>query len=595
MYTKFYGFADEPFAAEPDPKFYYLTDHHRDVLKSVVKELTEGKGLILLTEKEGSGKTAFIQKLLQTIAPAIEAVFISKPPESSEKLLEVMLRGLGLPLLERSKSAMGRQFINYITKRAARNEKIAIIVDNAQEMSKEILEELDGLANPRLGRLQAVFVGRPDFEAKLGSADLRWFNKENAVRSHLKPLTEEESRRYIERRVNKAGGNTSQAFTPDALSLIWRYSEGVPGAINQFCTQALWAGYKFSQKPVESSLVREVLEGSGMVLPEKPSRTPTDAGAKPQPPAQRVKRTTLAAGTLRLPEYLYREFYGFARNPFDPRPDPRFFFATQNYKEVWNSIMDGVARRKGFILLTGESGLGKTTLLALVSVYLSTRGQNTVIPLFHSSDDMKDILQKVLRNLGSPAGEESKSAMLFKINGDLTGKTSPEQPITIIIDDVQNLNRETLEDIRILTNYNPKRPRFVQVIFGGDPQFEKELSARDLLVLNQRVEVRSRLLPYTPEESRLFIEHRLKTAGNSTSRIFATGAIDSIISHSQGVPRTLNQICHEALLVGYSQKKRRVEPVDVHSALVNLGLEKREKWRVPRKPLSWIKKSLVRS
>ena len=584
MYEDFYGLAEEPFGLNPDLRFFFSTQNHKDILEFMKYGITERRGFILLTGERGTGKTILIRQLLQTLRPDIKAISIDQPPESFDQLLEVLLRSFKLPFGERNKAALWRQFIEYISPGPGQHENLVIIVDNAQELSKEFMEELRELWNPNPGRLQEVFVARPAIEDKLNSWELRQLKQRMAIRCRLKPLTAGESLRYIEHRINKVGGHIADIFTPEALSLICRYSRGIPRNINSLCTKALWAGYNLSRKPVVPSMVEEILEDSGLLIPETPAARP----------AQRVKRGSFAAKPLRIQENTYENFYDLQKNPFDSQPDLRFFFTTKNCDEVWNSLIGDIGRRKGFILLTGEDGVGKTTLIALISLYLSTRGQK-VIPIFNSPDNMKEILQTLLRNLGLPEEEESKSTILYRIDKDLIRRSSQGQPITVIFDEAQNLKKEILEEIRLLSNSNPITPKFLQLLFVGDLQFEKNLKSRNLLTLNQRFEARSRLLPLTPEESLQYIEHRLQRAGGTVSRVFTPRAVNLIVVHSGGIPRTLNQVCHETLSVGYSQIKEKVDCENVREALVNLGLDNQGKWQFPTKAISWMKRTLVRS
>lgn len=576
MYTDFYGFSDDPFALNPDPRFFFLTPNHRQVLSAMVRGISHRRGGILLTGEKGTGKTTFVQRLLQSLDPNITAISIYDPPESFDHLLEVILQRLRLPLGERSQKAMQREFTDYLSQGAGRHAQLAIIVDNAQELSKGFLEDLGRLRSPNHGRLQEVFVGRPEIEDKLASWDLRKLKQRIAIRCRLKPLTEEESLRYIEHRLGKVGGRVSETFIPEALSLICRYSGGVPETINTFCTQALWAGYSFSKKPVDSFLVREILEVSGILPPEKVTGEPFVEKIRAHLPIPRLKRTSFAEKLINVRRYLYGEVYGLAKNPFHDRPDPGFYFVTENCREIWNSILYGLGRKKGFILLTGESGVGKTTFLGLVSLYLSTRGRKKVIPLFHSPDSMEEILQTVLRNLGLPGKEESQSPMLSRINEELIRRSSQGESVAVLFDEAQNLKKEILEEILLWADFNPKMSGILQFVFVGDPEFEKKLADRDLLALEQRFEVRSRLLPFTLEESRDYIEYRLQRAGSNAAQVFTPRAMNLIIYHSSGIPRTLNQVCYEALWAGYTQFKEKVDLESVGGALVNLGLEKEE-------------------
>jgi general secretion pathway protein A len=293
---------------------------------------------------------------------------------------------------------------------------------------------------------------------------------------------------------------------------------------------------------------------------------------------------------------IHEKFYGFSKDPFDPQPDPRLIFLTENVREVWNSILSGIAQRKGFLLLTGETGIGKTTLVSLIYLYLAANGRRVkVIPLFDCPQKIEGILQRLLRGLGLSPIEESKGSMIRRLDEDLAQRSARGETIAFIFDEAQNLRRKTLEEIRLLANPSPKYPRLLQEIFVGDPQFEKNLRSRDLLVLNQRFEVRCRLRPFTPEESLGYVEHRLNIAGSTTSRVFTPRAVSLITQTSGGNPGTLNRICREALSVGYSQLKKRIDPANVREALANLGMEKERGWLLSPKTLPWIKKGLGKS
>ena len=301
-------------------------------------------------------------------------------------------------------------------------------------------------------------------------------------------------------------------------------------------------------------------------------------------------------GKLFWQQFNYAKFYGFSKDPFDPQPDPRLIFLTENVREVWNSIVSGIDQRKGFILLTGEQGMGKTTLISLISLYLSTNGRKVkVIPLFDSSQKIEEILRTLLRGLGLPPKKERKSPMLCQLNEDLAQRSERGETFALIIDEAQNLRREILEEIRLLANASPKKPRLLQEIFVGDLQFEKNLSSRGLMFLNQRIEVRCRLRPFTPEESLGYIEHRLNRAGSTTSRVFTPRAVSLITQTSGGNPGTLTRICQEALSVGYSKLKKMIDSTSVREALANLGMEKERGWHLHWKTFPWIKRGLGES
>jgi general secretion pathway protein A len=293
-----------------------------------------------------------------------------------------------------------------------------------------------------------------------------------------------------------------------------------------------------------------------------------------------------------LQEDRYENFYGFPKDPFTPHPDPDFFFLTDNCREVWNSVLQGIIERKGFILLTGERGIGKTTLMALVYLYLTTNGRKVkVIPLFHPPNSIEEILRAVLRNLGFPAEEKNKGAMLSLLDEDILQRSAQGETVAMIFDEAQNLRKEVLEEIRLLANPDPRRPKLLQEIFVGAPQFEKNLKGRGLLILNQRFEVRCRLRPYTLEESLAYIEHRLNRVGSSTTKVFTPRAVYLIACQAKGIPGALNRLCQEALSVGYAQVKEKADSADVREAIANIGKKRGEGWRLRKKILSWLKKN----
>jgi general secretion pathway protein A len=289
-------------------------------------------------------------------------------------------------------------------------------------------------------------------------------------------------------------------------------------------------------------------------------------------------------------ENTYENFYGFLKDPFAPHPDPDLFFLTDNCREVWNSVLQGIIEKKGFILLTGESGTGKTTLMALVYLYLATNGRKVkVIPLFDPPNTIEDLLRAVLRNLGFVAREENKSAMLSLLDEDILQRSAQGETMVMIFDEAQKLRKEVLEDIRLFNNPHPNKPKFLQEIFVGAPQFEKNLKGRGLLILNQRFEVRCHLRPYTLEESLAYIEHRLNRVGSSATKVFTPRAVYQIACHAKGIPGTLNRLCQEALSVGYTQMKEKADSADVREAIANLVKERKEGWRPHKKILSWVR------
>ena len=312
--------------------------------------------------------------------------------------------------------------------------------------------------------------------------------------------------------------------------------------------------------------------------------------------ARNIKRETgeidSASGRKERGAFGYENFYGFSRDPFDSQPDPRLIFLTKNVREAWNSILSGITQRKRFLLLTGERGIGKTTLISLIYLYLATNGQQVkVVPPADSPRKIEEVLPPLLGCLGLSPMENSKGQMLFQLEEALAKGTAREETVALIIDGAQNMRRETLEDIRLLANPTPRIPNTLQEIFVGDPQFEENLRSLDLASLNQRIEARCRLLPFTPEESLGYIEHRLNIVGSTTSKVFTPRAVFLIAQTAEGNPGTLNRICQEVLWMGYSRLKKPIDPANVREALGNLHMEKECSWPFSPKTLPWIKKA----
>ena len=244
MLDEFYGFSEEPFGLTPDPRFFFSTENHREVIDSLVYGIEERDGFVLLTGEIGFGKTTLIQQLLTVLGPAIQAIPIYHPGETFDGLLEAMLQELRLPLQRKDRSFMTSQLNDYLKQKSARNETVVIILDEAQNLSKEVMEELRLLciSDPREPRrLKEVFVGRPQIEEKLRSVDLRQLNQRITTRCQLRPLTEEESWQYIEHRLNKVNKRAAEIFTSEAVSSICNYAKGIPRIINMVCHLALSA------------------------------------------------------------------------------------------------------------------------------------------------------------------------------------------------------------------------------------------------------------------------------------------------------------------------------------------------------------------
>ena len=259
---EFYGLSEEPFGLDPNSGFLFLTENLKKVLLSLQYGLTGKKGFVLLIGETGTGKTTIIHHLMSMLGPPIKVIPIFQPPQTFDELLEFILRELKLPLEEGKGSSRLRQLDEYLYRRSAQNEPLLIILDEAQNLSKELLEQLRLLCNPdpiRPRFVQGFLVGEPDFVEKLDSWDLRALKQRIVIRRKLSPLTEEESRQYIEHRLGKVGSSLEEIFTPEAAALICRHSGGIPRVIHTLCYFALSTGYVLSQKKIDAPLIEKIL------------------------------------------------------------------------------------------------------------------------------------------------------------------------------------------------------------------------------------------------------------------------------------------------------------------------------------------------
>ena len=272
MHKQFYGFAEEPFPINQDNDFWYPTRNNNEVLTSMMSAIKDRKGIVLITGEEGTGKTILLRKLLEMLDRSVTTILISRPSESFEEMLREILRDLELPPEGPDKSSMLSQFLEFLDRELSKDETVLIAVDQAHEISGQVLEELRILCNSRQGSpgsrsVQVILVGRPELEEKLRSRELRQLQQRVVVRCRLQPLSEIEIQQYVEHRLQKVGRSMADIFTPDAVDLIGKYSQGIPRSINMLCYMAICGGYVMSRKKIGPDLVEKVFPVVGTRRP----------------------------------------------------------------------------------------------------------------------------------------------------------------------------------------------------------------------------------------------------------------------------------------------------------------------------------------
>ena len=272
---------------------------------------------------------------------------------------------------------------------------------------------------------------------------------------------------------------------------------------------------------------------------------------------------------------MYEKYYGFSKEPFNLNLDPRFFFLTKNFKEAWNSLIYGITNRKGFILVTGEEGIGKTTLIGLITLYFSiTKPKIKIIPIFRPYCNLDKYVEDILGKMRFPVYRGTKSSMISQFNNFLRQRSSDDnETLAIVFDEGQKLSNETLDDLRLLANPSPKSGNFIQEIFVGEPHFERKLESRELRPLRQRMAIQVDLKPLTKEESRQYMEYRLNKAGSNISKVFAQKAENLIFRYAQGNPMIMNRVCDQAFRFGYRQMKTKIDSASIKGAIAKLEKE----------------------
>lgn len=270
---------------------------------------------------------------------------------------------------------------------------------------------------------------------------------------------------------------------------------------------------------------------------------------------------------------MYRRFYGLTRCPFELSPDPRFFFPTPAHNEALATLSYGVLQRKGFVVVTGEVGTGKTLLVRYL-FELIRRNDVAFAFIYNPLLSVVEFLSYVLSDLGLPLSGNTKGEMLGRLNDYLLVRSRRGANTAIIVDEAHLLNTELLEEIRLLTNLETSQHKLVQLVLVGQPELDQKLDSPQLRQLKQRVALRCQLKALDFDELRGYIHCRLALAGATTraTTIFPDDIITEILALSRGIPRIVNNICENALLAGYGKQAPQITSEIVRDAALDLRL-----------------------
>jgi general secretion pathway protein A len=267
---------------------------------------------------------------------------------------------------------------------------------------------------------------------------------------------------------------------------------------------------------------------------------------------------------------MYEKYFGFAELPFSVSPDPRFFYSNPVYREALVTLRYGIEARKGFVIITGEAGTGKTTLLRMVGHNLDSAIHTAFI--FNPRLSFTALLRFILNDLGVASSAKDRLKLTEQLNGHLTEQLRNGQTVALLVDEAQALSDELLEELRLLSNLETDREKLLQIVLIGQPELEHKLDEPELRQLKQRVTLRCRLLPLSQHEVGLYIASRLKTAGYEGKELFTLEAVRKITRYSNGIPRLVNVICDNALVIAFAASKKQVSAEMIEEVARDLKL-----------------------
>ena len=265
---------------------------------------------------------------------------------------------------------------------------------------------------------------------------------------------------------------------------------------------------------------------------------------------------------------MYLPFYGLKEKPFNTTPDPRFLFLTPGHREALAQLVYGVQENKGFLVLTGEVGTGKTTLLQTLLQRLD--GNTAVAFIFNSTLPFDGLLEYMLEDFGVTKAGETRAQRLFTLNNFLIERRRASQNTVLIIDEAQNLDAPTLEQVRLLSNFETPTDKLLQILLVGQPELKAKLGLPELRQLRQRIGLRCTITPLTATETADYVHARLRVAGRRNPHLFTDRALERIAEYTEGIPRLVNIVCDHCLLIGYADQVRTIDRDVVHQAIAYL-------------------------
>jgi general secretion pathway protein A len=283
---------------------------------------------------------------------------------------------------------------------------------------------------------------------------------------------------------------------------------------------------------------------------------------------------------------MYNAYFGLDTDPFRVNPDPQFLYLSDSHREALATLVYAVSEHKGFIVQTGEVGTGKTTVLNAMLGRLDARVKSAY--LFNTALSVEDFFVYLFNELEIEHVEPfNKSRALHRLNEYLIERLGRGLQTLLIVDEAQNLSTELLEEIRMLSNLETPRSKLLQIILVGQPELAEKLARPELRQLRQRVELRHTIRPLTADEVAEYVRERLLIAGHETGKLFSSSALRAVHRYSEGIPRIINVLCDNALIVGFARQAVRISAQMVREAAGELDLAPgRDRAAAPRAPVA---------
>ncbi|MDA8431047.1 MAG: AAA family ATPase [Geobacteraceae bacterium] len=254
---------------------------------------------------------------------------------------------------------------------------------------------------------------------------------------------------------------------------------------------------------------------------------------------------------------MYRDFFGFSEKPFTITPNPHFIYLSGNHREAFAHLLYGIDSHAGFIAMTGEVGTGKTTVLRTLLTQLDPEKYCSAL-IFNPCLSGDQLLASICREFGVDADAHHSYGYLDALNHFLLEQHSAGKTVVLVVDEAQNLAPDVLEQVRMISNLETECDKLIQIILAGQPELDDVLQRRDLRQLSQRITIRCRLTPMNRRDTGDYIRHRLRVSGCRLPALFTSGAVKRIYRFSRGVPRLINILCEQALVLAWTQESSTV-------------------------------------